>query len=265
MRKYVSLGFLVFMVCFVSSLTFVSCKSKKTAITEGSASTLLTSDKIIEKHYSNKKDFNTLYIKSAVNYKDQKQSQNVTAEIKIKKDEKILVSIRFLGITMAKALITPDEVKYYEKINGKYFEGNYAGLSQWLGTDLDFQKVQNMLVGQAFDNLNKGKFKTTIADKMYKLENTSDANTNKAFYFEAEHFLIKKQEIIQTSKGRMLQVTYPNHKEFSEAILPLNLVIEAVQNNGKTNISIDYNAFTFNEELSFPYSVPDAYERIFID
>jgi hypothetical protein len=31
--------------------------------------------------------------------------KNVTAEIKIK-DEQILVSIRFLGITMAKALIT---------------------------------------------------------------------------------------------------------------------------------------------------------------
>lgn len=265
MKKYIGSMLLVFVFCLAGSLTLVSCKSKKAFIAEGSASKMLTADKIIKNHYNNKKDFSTLYIKSSVNYKNEKQSQNVTAEIKIKKDEKILVSIRFLGITMAKALITPNEVKYYEKINGEYFEGDYAGLSQWLGTDLDFQIVQNMLVGQAFDNLNAGKYKTTIEDKLYKLENTSDSGTNKAFYFESEHFLIKKQEIIQAAKGRKLQVTYPNHKEFSEAILPLNLVIEAIQKKGKTNISIDYNAFTFNEELSFPYSVPESYERIFIN
>jgi hypothetical protein len=256
MRKYIAFVLLV-LVC--------SCKSKKAVIAEGSASNVLTADKIIKNHYNIKKNFSTLYIKSSASYKDDSQSQNVTAEIKIKKDEKILISIRFLGITMAKALITPNEVKYYEKINGSYFEGDYAGLSQWLGTDLNFQKVQNMLIGQALDDLKNGKYKTTIEDKLYKLQDASDSNTSKAFYFESEHFLIKRQEITQESQDRSLQVSYPNHKEFAEAILPLNLVIEAIQMKRKTNISIDYNQVTFNEELSFPYSVPEAYKRIFIN
>jgi len=256
----------VFMLCLVSSLTLLSCKAKKAVIPEEvRASKGISADEIIAGHYATKKDFSTLYIKSSVAYTDDKQSQNVSAEIKIKKDEKILISIRFLGITMAKALITPTEVKYYEKINGKYFEGNFAGLSQWLGTDLDFKKVQNILVGQAFDDLHKETYQMTIVDHLYKLENTTDLNTNKAFYIDSNQFLLKKQSIIQPSTGRMLQVTYPNHKEFSEAIVPLNLVIEAIQHQEKTNINIVYNAFTFNEELSFPYDVPDGYERIFID
>jgi hypothetical protein len=62
--------------------------------------------KIIGNHYNNKSNFSTLYIRANAKYADDKQTQNVTAEIKIKKDEQILVSIRFLGITMAKALIT---------------------------------------------------------------------------------------------------------------------------------------------------------------
>jgi len=33
----------------------------------------------------------------------------------------------------------------------------------------------------------------------------------------------------------------------------------------KTTITIDYNNVTFNEELSFPYSVPEGYERISIN
>lgn len=263
MRKQIGLVF-VLMLSFASSMMLVSCKSAKTGLSEGSADTMLSADKIIANHYSNKKDFSTVYIKASANYRDEKQSQNVTAEIKIKKDEKILISIRFLGITMAKALITPHEVRYYEKINGNYFEGDYATLSQWLGTDLDFQKVQNMLIGQALDDLNKGNYKTTIEDKLYKLENTSDPTT-KSFYFEAEHFLIKKQQISQPSKERMLEVSYPAQKEFSEGVLPLSIIIEAVQKKGKTNININYNQVTFNEELSFPYSVPDGYERVNID
>ena len=117
----------------------ISCKTKA-VLAESSATSIIASDKIIENHYNNKFDFSTVYIKAGARYEDDRNSQSLTAEIKIKKDEKILVSIRFLGITMAKALITPTSVQYYEKIGGKYFEGDYASLSQWLGTDLDFNR-----------------------------------------------------------------------------------------------------------------------------
>jgi Domain of unknown function (DUF4292) len=260
MKSYIKLILMGFTLCF----TLISCKSKS-AVTQSNATQKITSDKIIENHYNNKKDFSTLYIKANAKYKDENQSQSVTAEIRIKKNEAILVSIRFLGITMAKALITPDKVQYYEKIGGKYFDGDYAALSQFLGSDLDFNKVQNLFIGQALDDLKQDKYKNSIEEKMYKLENFLDANNKKTFYFESDKFLIKKEEISQTEKQRMLQVIYPNYKEYPLASLPEAVQIEAVQEKGKTNINIDYNSVTFNEELSFPYSVPEGYERIFIN
>jgi hypothetical protein len=148
----------------------------------------LTSKKVIENHYNNKRDFSTLYIRSSAKYRDDRQSQSISAEIKIKKDEKILVSIRFLGITMAKALITPKEVKYYEKINGTYFEGDYASLSEWLGTDLDFNKIQNMLLGQPIDDLTQQKYLSEVTDSFYKLNATVN-KTEKSFFFESKNYL----------------------------------------------------------------------------
>jgi len=180
------------------------------------------------------------------------------------KDEKILVSVRFLGITMAKALVTPTQVQYYEKLNGNYFEGDYSTLSKWLGTDLDFAKVQNLLTGEALDDLTKTKFTTTIEDKLYKIQNTT-AKTEKEFYFEGERFLVKKQQISQPAQNRMLKVSYPNHKQYGEIILPAGMAIEAHQQKGKATIDINYNAATIDDEISFPYSVPDGYDRIFID
>ena len=41
--------------------------------------------------------------------------------------------------------------------------------------------------------------------------------------------------------------------------------IDAIQNSETTNININYNTISFNEDLSFPYSVPESYERIFIN
>lgn len=244
-------------------ILLASCKPKA-VMAEAKAKEALSADTIINNHYKNKKDFSTLYVKASAHYEDDDNTQNVNAEIKIKKDEKILISIRVLGITMAKAMITPNEVRYYEKIGGKYFEGDYTSLSRWLGTELDFQKVQNLLIGQAMDDLTKGTYKATIDDKLYRLESI-DATTMKAFFFEAGKFLVKQQTIIQPQQNRMLKISYPGYTEQPQAALPSGIDIEASQPKGKIKINIDYNSATFNEDLSFPYSVPDGYERITID
>jgi hypothetical protein len=245
-------------------LFLAACKSLK-GISEGRAKDLVATQKIIENHYDNIKDFKTLYIRASTKYKDLSQSINFTSDIRIKKNERILVSVRFLGMTMAKGLITPGAVQYYQKSGNKYFEGDYTTLSQWLGTELDFQKVQNLLIGKAFDDLRRSSFKNSIEDKFYKLEQTDLNGTVKSFYFEANNFLIKRQQVEQSSQNRRLLVNYPSHQSYAEAILPMKISIDAFQSNEKTTITLDYSQVTFNEDLSFPYKVPDGYERIFID
>lgn len=260
MKKGLYVLLVIFLVSCKSKQVFVDTKTPSTVVKEDNA---LTSEKIIQNHYSNKNDFSTLYIRASAKYKHEDDSQSVSAEIKIKKDEKILVSIRLLGITMAKALITPKEVKYYEKISGTYFEGDYEALSQWLGTDLDFNKIQNMLIGQPIDDLTKEKYTFTETDKFYKLNAVKD-KTEKSFFFEAEHYLLKKQEISQPEKERSFEANYPNFQDYPSGIFPASLTINAFQKKGKTTIIIDYNTITFNEDLTFPYNVPDGYDRIFI-
>ena len=255
MKRFLVIVVLVFLV---------SCKSKSVVVETTKATTRMSAKKIIDNYHNNKIDFSTLYIKSNVQYADDKQTQNVTAEIKIKKDQQILVSVRFLGITMAKASITPTSVSYYEKMGGSYFEGDFSTLSQWLGTDLDFNKLQNMLLGRAIDDLDKGNYAESFADQIYRLDDTATKNFKKSFYFDANTFMLNKQEISQTDKGRMIQLAYSDNIVYKEATLPSKVLINAIQEKGKTKINFEYNTITFNEELSFPYSVPNGYKRILI-
>ena len=226
MRKVMCLLLIVFLASCKSKAVLVATKTPANIVKVDS--TTVTSDKIILKNSSNKIDFSTVYIRASAKYRHDDDSQSVSAEIKIKKNEQILVSIRFLGITMAKALITPSKVKYYEKISGTYFEGDYASLSEWLGTDLDFYKVQNMLIGKPIDDLTKQTYTFTETDNFYKLNAVQD-QTEKSFFFEAEHFLLKKQEINQPMQERSFEVNYPNFQQIATTFLPANLKIIAMQ------------------------------------
>jgi Domain of unknown function (DUF4292) len=247
------------------TIFMVSCKSKQVAVQNNNTETAVKIDnKIIEKHYANKLDFSTLYIKASAKYEDEKQSQNVTAEIKIKNNEQILVSVRFLGITMAKALITPTTVSYYEKINGTYYEGDFTSLSKWLGTELDYSKVQNLLVGEALDDLRKEKYTQTIVENLIRLEDEKEETIKKTFFLEPEKYLLQKEQISQAAENRMLEIKYSDNKVFSQGTLPTSIEINAIQPKGKTDINLNYNTISFNEELSFPYSVPSGYKEIII-
>jgi len=121
-----------------------------------------------------------------------------------------------------------------------------------------------MLLGRAIDDLEKGKYAESFTDQVYRLDDASASNFKKSFYFDANSFLLNKQEISQTAKGRMIQVAYSDNRAYKEVTLPSKVLINAIQEKGKTQINFEYDAITFNEELSFPYSVPNGYKRIII-
>ena len=82
---------------------------------------------------------------------------------------------------------------------------------------------------------------------------------------DSEKYLIQKEEISQPAENRMLAIKYSDSKTFDQGILPTNIEINAAQPKGKTNINLNYNNISFNEELSFPYSVPSGYKKVIIN
>ena len=244
-------------------LLLIGCKSKQMVAT-AAASDATEVSKIINGHYANETDFKTLNIKANAKYEDDKQSHSLNADIRIKKNEIIWINIKMIGFPVAKALITPTKVSYYEKINNTYFEGDFTMLSNWLGTDLDFTKVQNLFLGKAIDDLSKGILISDINENLFKLSKTSTADISKDFYFEAANFLLKKETITQASQNRVLEIQYPSYKEVERMFLPNEINIKAAQKD-KIAIDIAYKNTTFNEDLSYSYAIPSDYKAIQID
>ena len=249
------------------SVALFSCKSKQAVVSEASAEGGKSVKEIAAGHYKNIKEYSTIAINANTKYEDSEgQSLSFSTDIRIKKDEMILVSGSTLGVTITKALITPERVSYYVNFEGVYFDGNYEALSRFLGTDLNYDKVQNMLLGEAMDNLDKGNYKVSLQDGMYRLQGKADGGILKDFLFEGANYLLKQQKISQNGdEPRSLAIDYPAYKEQEKGTLPTGLKIKA-EDKKQVNIDVEYKNITFDKAgLKFKYNIPDGYKQITID
>lgn len=245
-------------------LTIVSCKSKA-KIVEAKATDALDVETIINGIQANKIDFKTAVIRASVGFESEDAGINAGADIRIKKDEKILVSVKVLGITMAKALITPNRVQYYQKTGDKYFDGDYTTLSRLAGTPLNYERVQNLLLGKPLDNLTANDFIAVLSGSNYELRTKATKPQASAYAFEAANFFLKKTQILRIEKNQSVTVDYNGYGNYSNVPFPLSVKILAKEADKFSKIDIEYKDVKINENLSFPYEVPSGYERIVLE
>ncbi|WP_378186004.1 DUF4292 domain-containing protein [Aquimarina sp. W85] len=257
------------MIRFLSFLCIVliitsSCKS--TAGMDGGTVKRLKSKKVIDNHYNSTFNFNTLNARVKINYKDDKQSVSPNVTLRMERDKKIWLSAKILGITLAKALITPNRVQYYEKINGTYFDGNFKMLSKWLGTELDYDKVQQLLLGQSLFDLSKDTYEVTVVDQGYQLKPKKElALFNRLFLIAPENFKMKLQLLAQPLEKRSLSVLYNTYQTVGGQDFPKEIVIKASQDQEQTLIKLDYRSVDYNANVSFPFSIPTGYEEVTVE
>jgi hypothetical protein len=240
-------------------LFIVSCKSSK-VLTDGNANESLSAKSIIKTHYQNEIDFTTLRGKMKINYSNGEDNQGVSVSLRMKKDKAIWISAPF-GVV--KAYITPDRVSFYNKLENEYFDGDFSYLSNLLGTELDFQKVQNLLLGQALLDLKQDKYDLEIANKNYQLKPRKVAELFKIiFQIEPKNFKIATQQISQPLKKRLLEIEYQNYQQISQYVLPNSIFITAIDKKVKNTIAIEYRNIEFNNPMNFPYKIPKGYKEI---
>ena len=247
----------LFLVVILLSLS--SCGGTKTV----TGSKLSSVKDIIASHTSAEPSFNTLAGRIQVVYEDDKKQQSITASLRIEKDAKIWIKASILGITLAKVLITPDKVSYYERISNTYFEGDFAFLSELLGTEIDFKKAQDILLGQSIFNLDASNYKSEIILDNYKLQpKRQPQNFIHSLLINSENFKVNSETLSQPNDKRVLDVRYASYQEIERTFYPLEIEINASEKDSKTRIELKYKKIDLNVAVSFPFRIPNGYEEI---
>ena len=255
-----------FILILSFSLLAVSCKTAKKESAESSSETLESGGKITTvnapiadiaiAHYNLFNDFNTLRINADVDYKDQNMQQSPNAEIRIEKGKQILIFVKAFGITGAKVYLTPERASFYEILGGTYYDGDYDFISNFLGTEITYENVENLLLGKAFYNLNEYDY------------TKEDSNL---LELKLNQFLVKlllgsqneitSTEVKQDQSTDKLVVNYLAYQTAENLFLPKEINIHAMQKKD-VHIKIDYRRVSVNQPLDFRYRIPKNSKEI---
>lgn len=263
---------------FLVTLILVSCKSQKKIVLNNGKCILdfKNSRTLTSNLKSNEFHFERLNAKLAVEALIDSSSNSFTVALRIKKDSVIWMSISKLGIEGARAFITKDSVRFINRITSKYFKGDYAYISKLLNTELDYEMLQSLLVGNSVEFYNEDeKIKPGVDNcqytlgtiRKYKLRRVMEKGKNlkepaQSIYMIPGTFKIARILFYEFNPDRSFDARFGDYKNVdSTQLFPMqmNYNIKAQKN---VVIDINYTKVTLNEEQTFPFKIPDNYEQI---
>ncbi|SDZ80276.1 DUF4292 domain-containing protein [Bizionia paragorgiae] len=258
MRTQRVLGLLLLVI----ALSFSGCKSSQTVVSDGTLNPNLSAKQLIKNNFKNNADFKTLSSRVKIETINGDQSQAVSVSLRMEKDKVIWLSK--LGIV--KAMITPTRVAYYNKLDNTYFDGDFAYLSHLLGTELNFQKVQSLLLGESLFPLDHNTYALSIFENSYLLQPKTQEDVFEIFLMlNPTHFKMDSQQIAQSETSRLLQIDYLTYQNVEDEILPEQTKIIALEKDDQLEINIEMKGISLNEDLRFPFKIPSGYEAITLD
>lgn len=252
-----SLYFIMMTCCFLMT----ACKSTKSTGTSEIRN--LSAKRIINNHYQNEFDRATINARLKATYKDASDTQSITLKMRVAKDSTIWMSGTMLGIPLAKIIITPTNVKFYEKLGKTYFDGDFELLSQFLGTEVDFDDVQNLILGQAIIDLRTKKYISAIDKEAYFLTPKKQEELFDLFFWlDSSNFKAKQQVITQEEQQRIITVSYDEYQSSGETYFPKKINVTAVDKENVKQLFLEYKTIEFDKKVNFPFSIPSGYEEI---
>ena len=226
--------------CMLMLVFMMGCKSTKNA---ANASAKEKSARVVLNNFEdNSASFKTVNVRIKAGYKA------------------IWMSAKLMGLlTVAKVYITPERFQYYEKINGTYFDGDFAMAEDFLGVEVNFENIQNLLIGQPMFELKRKPM--IFDDNAYVfLQNIKNVLAFSAI-INSENFTLTSLSL-RNPNNESLEVDYRKFQTVNQKAFPSRIQMLAKQKGDVLVIDLEYRSITFDEELSFPFSIPNNYERV---
>lgn len=244
-------------VLFLSTL--FSCGTSKT-LTSGEANYKLSTKQLLRENSRQAAKFRTLESKVKLSYDADGRSQSYSISLRMEKDKKIWISSSF---SVVKAMITPEGVSFYNKLDKTYFEGGFSYLSDILGIQLDYTKAQNLILGELLYPAKQQNYISEVSDNHYVLQPKNQSELFELFFLiDPAMFKVSSQQIAQSETRRLLQVDYQKYQEVQHQIVPEDIRILAVDGTQEAIISLDFKNTSLNESLRFPFKIPSGYKKI---
>jgi len=260
--------YFILFVLFISILP--SCKSKK-SLENGkykkveNASNTSASDTFfnytIASIRSKQLQFRSLSMRCKVFYDDGKMQQDFTANIRIKKDSIIWLSLTgIFGIEGARLVVTRDSVLLLNKLTREYLARPVSYLSQIIPLSSGYDALQNLLIGQLV-NVEPAEHRIYEADSLLIL-NFQNTNLRQTATLHRQKYTTLDLLLADQLIKQDLKITFGDYRDLSGSSFSFLRFIEVNRGLQKMKINMEVQRYTIDEPLTFPLEVNDSYKRI---
>jgi len=237
-----------------------SCGGSKSVLKDKKLKT--KSLKAIVKNYDKSNPrFETMRGRLKGEYIDGNDQQSINISYRFKKDEVLWMSAKLAGlIQVAKIMVTPDNIQFYERIDQSYFDGDFQFISSVLGLELNYDQLQNLLLGQTIKPIDVNKSDFESVDKYFKITTTYEKGLTQSIFLDEKTFKIKQQALnINDSE---IKVIYKSYQVINNMSFPKEVIILAGDKDNEVQLILNYKNINLNDDLKFPFSIPSSFKPL---
>jgi Domain of unknown function (DUF4292) len=192
----------------------------------------------------------------------------------------MIVTDPVIGIKVARVLITKDSVKFVQYLpSEKCFRGDFAYLSQLLQTDVDYDMMQSLLIGNsaAFyeedeklkSSVNNDQCNYTLSTirkrKLRKALETTNPPSDpfQTISLDPNTFKIMKILFVD-AQNRNFTANYSEFNKTDSLLFPYQAVFYAKGAQKSARLEMNYKKINLNGPLDFPFTFPDDCQPIIL-
>ena len=222
--------------------------------------------------------FQQFSAKFNVTYQVDQKKTSVTGNLRIEHDSIIWISITpVLGIEAVRFVLTPDSIKFINRLSSTYFLHDFVYINQLLNKTLDYDMAQAFLIGNDFSLYDSNSFKASIENQQYKLNTTNRRKIRRyvrrseddisipiqSIWLDPESFKISKVLLNEAERdSRKFVASYDEFENVDGKLIPTKLEFVVETDDQKIRININYSKIQINQEQTYPFRIPESYTEL---
>jgi len=285
-------------------ITMAACRTDKSALKSKEPIKNRTAGHLLRNYERNEFHFDWIGMKIDAESVTMGETQGFKATLRMRKDSAIWVSISpALGIEVFRILITQDSISLISKIpdNKYYYSGSLDVLSNMLGTEIDFDMLQNLLVGNALGlDRDEGRFRSEIDGDSHLLisrykrkmrrvvgvddrkleDDTIVVNPNdpryqrvirrldekdemivSRYWLEPENYRLIKSVFNDLIAQRSLDVRYDEFVQNDQQYYPSNIRLRVSNPKSTQELNLDITKLVSDKTFEFTFEIPEGFPR----
>lgn len=263
-------------IVFIIGISLTACTGSRKAVREPIKEQ--GAEYLVKKLKENELKFHQFSAKFSATYTVDQKKTTVSGNLRIAYDSIIWIAITpALGIEAVRFMLTPDSIKYLNRLDNTFLAQDFSYINQLLNKTLDFDMAQSFLLGNDFSLYESNTFKASVENQQYKLitENRRKIRRSvrrsqddisipiQCIWLDPETFKISKVLLKEAERdNRKFVANYQDFEDVEGKMIPSNLDFKVETVDKKIRISIQFTKMQIDQDLTFPFRIPESYKEL---